>query len=109
LESVEKTEMKFFLPIFILFLFSCDKDNSCRDCRVHDVTATVVWTGELAVDGCDWCIQTDSLHFYHPDVLDTAFRYDRLAVTVSYELTSEKFFCGGAAGLPVIHITDIKK
>ena len=69
----------------------------------------VVWTNDVAADGCDWCIQTDSAHMYHSDVLDTAFRYDQLAVTISYETTHEEFHCGWGAAMPVIHITDIEK
>jgi len=76
---------------------------------VHDVQAKVAWTGDVAADGCDWCIQTDSLHFYHPDVLDSVFKYDQLNVTVSYEITGEKFICGWGTSLPVIHIIDIRK
>lgn len=101
--------MKYLLSICILLVLSCDKDNSCGDCIANDICATVIWTGDIAVDGCDWCIQTDSLHLYHPELLDTAFRHDSLPVTISYELTGEKFSCGWGAKLPIIHITEIKK
>ena len=101
--------MKLFFAILTLIALSCSKDNSCHDCIAHDVPATVLWTGDVAVDGCDWCIQTDSAHLYHPDLLDSAFRYDSLAVSISFEITGEKFICGWGTQLPVIHVTEIKK
>jgi hypothetical protein len=97
--------MKFFIFIFTLLPLACSKDTS------KDVTtnATVVWTGEVAADGCDWCIKTDSTHFYHPDHLDTAFLHDELDVKIVYELTSDKFYCGWGSTHPIIHVIDITK
>jgi len=105
----QKTVMKFILAFSALLVFSCNKDHSCHDCVAHDVAAKVVWEGDVAVDGCDWCIQTDSLHAYHPDALDSTFLYDGLPVILSYELTGEEFICGFGAHLPVIHITEIRE
>jgi hypothetical protein len=91
--------------ILILLALSCNKESS----NPVTTNATIVWTGEVAVDGCDWCIMTDSTHFYHPDHLDTAFLHDQLDVKIVYNLTSDKFYCGSVTPLPVMHILDVSK
>jgi hypothetical protein len=99
----------FFL--FLFYLCSCKKDKSCEDCvPAHTGTfATVEYAGPLAADGCDWVIIINGTHF-HPDVLDPAFLQTSTEVEVDYIPTGDIFRCGFAnTGIPVIHITSIKK
>jgi len=103
--------MKYFLISIIFFCFSCTKDRSCEKCPDKNTytNATIIFTGPVATDGCDWLIKIDDTHTYHPDVLNAAFQQDQLMVKISYELTSDKFICGIAATqIPVIHVLDIK-
>ncbi len=96
--------MKLALILILVLLLSCNKDESKR----ITTNATIAWTGSVAVDGCDWCVKTDSVNYYHPDLLDTAFQYDQLNVKITYELASDKFRCG-FSGIPIIHIVDTTK
>jgi len=100
--------MKLSILALVIFFFSCGKDRSCEN-RYSD-EATVLNSGLVAADGCGWVIKIDSDQYYHPDVLSAEFMQNNLPVKISYELTSDKFFCGIAGtGLPVIHLVKIEK
>lgn len=99
--------MRYILMIVVILLSSCAKDKCCELKTVEN--ATIKWSGDVAADGCDWCILVDNKSYHPEKVLDTAFMHDGLNVKVSYELTDENFSCGWGAGMPVIHIVDISK
>ena len=98
--------------ICLLFLFwGCKKEESCEDCVPDHLgtNATVSYTGPRASDGCEWVIIIGNNH-YHPDNLDPAFLVNPLEVEVDYIPTGDLFYCGFVnSGIPVIHITQIKK
>lgn len=98
--------MRYLLVIAVIF-FSCAKDKCCE--LQTENNAVVKWTGNVAADGCDWCIQINDMNYHPEKVLDTAFMHDGLRVKISYELTNEKFTCGWGVGMPVIHVADIAK
>ncbi|MFT3704873.1 MAG: hypothetical protein QM802_21080 [Agriterribacter sp.] len=99
--------MKYLLIVVVMMFGSCSKKQCCE--LTANKNAIIRWTGDVAVDGCDWCIIVDGAS-YHPErVLDTVFMHDSLEVKVTYELTSQKFSCGFGGGMPVINVVDIKK
>jgi len=106
--GMKTNDMKLSILALVIFFFSCGKDRSCENCYSDD--ATVLNSGLVAADGCGWVIKIDSDQYYHPDVLSAEFMQNNLPVKISYELTSDKFFCGIAGtGLPVIHLVKIEK
>ena len=103
--------MKYLLIAIIFFSFSCTKDRSYKNCLDKNIyrNATIVFSGPVATDGCDWLVKIDDTHSYHPDVLSNTFKQDQLTVRIAYELTPDKFICWiGALQIPVIHVIDIK-
>ncbi|MEI9945993.1 MAG: hypothetical protein WDN26_17450 [Chitinophagaceae bacterium] len=99
--------MRYSFLFLLLFLFSCDKENSCKNCVKTD--ATIIWSGPLEADGCNWLVKIGTI-YYHPDVLGDAFKQTDLAVKICYKETGDQFHCGLAgAGIPVIHVVDMKK
>ena len=97
--------MKSILVILVLLFFSCNEQ--CKNGK--QASATVLYTGMLAADGCDWTIRIDSIS-YHPETLDSAYREDKLSVNICYEETTDRFSCGMLpGGIPVIRLLDIKK
>lgn len=103
--------MKYVFFTLVILIFSCKKEQSCKSCHDKDFkNATVLWSGPVAADGCDWVIKIDSAHVYHPDMLDTVFMHSELDVRICYKETVDKFHCGfTGSGIPVIHVIDIKK
>ena len=103
--------MRYIVFTLTILLFSCKKENSCKKCHEKDYkSATVIWSGPVAADGCDWLIKIDSSHYYHPDTLAADFKYNELNVKICYQEVSDKFYCGfTGSGMPVIHVIDIRK
>lgn len=104
--------MKYFPVVLLLLLFSCKKEKSCEKCIGGNISkdATIIYSGPVEADGCGWLVKIDDTHSYHPDVLDPAFQFNDLDVTITYWLTSERFICGiSAMEIPVIHIIKIEK
>ena len=99
--------MRFVFIAFLLLPLACKKDKSCNTLPVD---ATIVWSGPVAADGCDWLVKTDSVTFYHPDVLDTDFQHDGLNVKIKFTQTNQRFACGFSnMGPYVIHVISIRK
>jgi hypothetical protein len=99
------------LVLTTIFALSCIKGNKTAiKPTMSGVKATIINTGPVAADGCDYLIQTDSATFYHADNLPTEFQKDKLTVTLNYELSGAAFQCGMNPNtrIPVIHIKDIK-
>ncbi len=104
--------MKWSLLIVTILLFSCKKDKSCEGCKGKDsyVDATILFTGPVATDGCDWVVRVGDTQYYHPETLPPTYLQNDLAVKICYELTGEQFHCGLAGtGMPVIRVIDIRK
>ena len=76
---------------------------------ITGIKATIIYTGDIAVDGCGYLVQTDSVTFYHANNLSTEFQKDKLNVTVNYDLSDAMFQCGMNPNtrIPVIHIKNI--
>jgi len=95
--------------IFILccvLLLACNKDDVAGT-KFSD-KATVIDTGEVAVDGCGWVILSEDSTIYHPNNLPDAFKQNNLEVQVDYYKTHDSFTCGWGAKFNVINITTIK-
>ena len=104
--------MKLSFLALVFLLFSCRKDKSCEVCNTETgfKEATILFTGPIATDGCDWVVKIGADQYYHPDVLDAEFKQNELKVKICYELATDKFQCGIAGiGMPVIHVLKIKK
>ena len=110
--DIKTIDMKLSFLALVFLLFSCKKDKSCEACNTETgfKDATILYTGPLEGDGCDWVVKVGADHLYHPDVLGARFRQNELNVKICYELTTEEFRCGiAASAMPVIHILSIKK
>ncbi len=93
-----------------IIAFSCHKGNTTSvKPTITGIKATIIYTGDIAADGCGYLVQTDSVTFYHADNLLQDFQKDKLNVTVNYELSDAPFQCGMNPNnhIPVIHIKDI--
>ncbi len=104
--------MKLSFLALVFLLFSCKKDRSCETCNAETgfKDATILYTGPVAGDGCDWVVKIGEDQYYHPDTLDDEFKQNDLNVQICYEVTADKFHCGIAGnGMPVIYVLKIKK
>jgi len=97
--------MKFIFLILALLFFSCKEQ--CENGM--SASATIVYSGMLAADGCEWVVRIDSIS-YHPEALDSIYMKDSLRLKICYEETNDRFSCGLIpGGIPVIRLIDIKK
>ncbi|CAN5710072.1 hypothetical protein BH10BAC3_BH10BAC3_00140 [soil metagenome] len=104
--------MKIVIVFLMLCLCGCVKEKSCENCipsHKPSIAGTVIYTGPIAGDGCEWCIVIDGVN-YSPDNLNSTFQQTDLPVIVTYKLTGQSFGCGiGNIQLPIIHLTSINK
>jgi hypothetical protein len=102
--------MKPALLIFIIALAACSKEKSCEGCIPSQtgIYAMVEYSGEPAVDGCDWNL-ISATGIYHPDNLDIAFKQNELQVEIFFVPTGNFYTCGFGGKIPVVHITSIKE
>ncbi|RYE17511.1 MAG: hypothetical protein EOP42_32170 [Sphingobacteriaceae bacterium] len=104
--------MKKQLAIILLLLvviFSCKKDNNGAN---KGVSATVFYTGEIALDGCGWLIGNENKVFLgHPVNLPDAYKKDNLPIVINYHLLNSKYQCSTNASfvLTDIYIDAIRK
>lgn len=96
-----------------IILFSCNKGNTIvvkPNTTIQGTKATIIYTGDIAADGCDYLVQIDSATFYHADNLPSKFQKNNLNVTVNYTPTEATFQCGmnPDTRFPIIHIKDIQ-
>ncbi|MGZ8550195.1 MAG: hypothetical protein ACXWV2_06020 [Chitinophagaceae bacterium] len=104
--------MKLSFLALVFLLFSCKKDRSCETCNAETgfKDATILYTGPIATDGCDWVVKIGADQYYHPGVLATEFKQNELDVQICYEVTADQFHCGIAGtGMTVIRVLGIKK
>jgi hypothetical protein len=84
------------LLAFMLTAFSCDKED---DLEVMEATATLIWSGDYAVDGCGFSIQLNDKH-YKPDNeqdIDAKFKTEsHQTVRIKYSLPAKdlEYSCG---------------
>ena len=109
---MKTSNMRLSFLAFVFLLFSCKKDRSCQACNNETgfVDATIIYTGPVETDGCDWVVKIGADQYYHPDELDNKFKQNDLAVKICYEPVADKFHCGLAGtGISVIHVLGIKR
>lgn len=100
-----------YLALGLLF-FSCRKDQACEQCNIETgyKDATIIYTGPLASDGCEWVVKVGADQYYHPENLKEEYKKNDLNVKICYEEKADKFHCGIAGlGMPVIRVIKIKK
>ena len=73
----------------------------------QETEATILYTGEPAVDGCDWVVVINEKS-YHPQNLPDEFQEENLNVQIRYKLTDEDFVCGFSS-IPEIFIHSIER
>ena len=92
-------------------LFSCKKTGN--PVAPRNTNATLVYTGSVAADGCDWLVQINGTNeVYSPVNLSPAFQKDSLKVNITFDVLTTKFPCGSLAnnpGISQIRITSISK
>jgi len=94
----------FLVPFFILIVFS-----SCKKNKTHYEEGMILWTGDVAVDGCGWLIES-SAQIFHPLNLTTEFQQDSLRVLVDLRYANETFTCGlTPSAYPSVEIKNIKR
>jgi hypothetical protein len=80
-----KLVISFF--VFTFFVLSCKKNIT------HFEDGLIIWTGDVAVDGCGWLIQSGDYTF-HPKNLSVEFQQDSLNVSIDLKYINETFTCG---------------
>ncbi|MGI4751970.1 MAG: hypothetical protein ACRYFB_15155 [Janthinobacterium lividum] len=102
---MKKILILLLLAGFFAVISSCKKDAN----MFTNVSATVIYTGDLAADGCGYLIKIDSTTYYHPVNLDDSYKKDQLQVTINYHLLTTKYQCGQipSNGLSEINISSI--
>lgn len=99
--------------VLMLTAFSCDKDE---DLEVMESTATLVWSGDYAVDGCGFSVYLNDRQ-YKPDneqEIDNKFKaQESHTVHIKYTLPAKpkEFTCGWGAhkmnGIRIISINEV--
>ena len=104
-----------YILLLSVVLFSCKKDNKSTDKEENiigkQVSATVIYTGELSLDGCGWLIRIDSIKAYSPVNLPNKYKKNNLPIIISYNLLTSRYHCGmlaGGNGITQMNITAIK-
>jgi hypothetical protein len=95
---------------------SCKKDKN-----LLTTEATVVYTGSIAADGCEWLIYVDEAGnnvqdpkrtYYNVVNLPENYKQNNTKITISYKLLSSRYHCGMLAnspGIPQIEMKEIDK
>ena len=101
--------MKHCIFVLLLFVLSCHKDPTQEQPANNNVEATVLYTGDVTTDGCDWMVVVNTNEHYHPDSLPDTVKQDGLPVLLSFTKTTDSFYCGIAANAyPVMHVISIR-
>lgn len=113
LVQMKKLTHYLIAPLLLLLTsFSCDKDD---DLEIMEATATLVWSGDYAVDGCGFIIYLNDQN-YKPEneqEIDNKFKnQDSQTVRIKYTFPAEpkEYSCGW--GLPkksTIRLLSIKE
>ena len=95
--------MKTQLPAIIFFVmllvvsYACTKDNTPGPetrLEIISTSETIVYTGMLAADGCEYVLRTNDGQSLKPLNLSADFEQDGLSVAVQYNLSNEPYSCG---------------
>lgn len=92
---------KIILGLVFLFLVSCNSDD-----ELEITKATIIDSGNPALDGCGWLVRTPS-EDYKPVNLPVEFEVDGLTVTVTYMILKEKGDCDAPNSIRQINIKKI--
>ena len=100
------------ISLLLIGFTSCKKDKN-----VLTTEATVVYTGSIALDGCEWLIYVEDTApsnriYYNVVNLPETYKQHDTKVVISYKLLSSRYHCGGIAndpGIQQIEIKDIRK
>jgi hypothetical protein len=99
------------LLLMFLIVTACQKNTyyEDRDPKQLEDVATVLDTGNPALDGCGWLIKVGDTS-YSPDNLPNEFKLNNAQVKIKYIVSDTKFSCGFAgSGYNFIHLVDIKR
>jgi len=103
------------LSLLVTGFTSCKKDKN-----LLTTEATVVYTGSIASDGCEWLIYVEgvgpfdnktgpSKTYYNVVNLPEKYKQNNTKVVISYKLLSTRFHCGMIANDPGIQEIEVKE
>jgi hypothetical protein len=105
------------ISMLLIGFTSCKKDKN-----ILTAEATVVYTGSIALDGCEWLIYVDEVAnnvqadpkrtYYNVVNLPENYKQNDMKITISYKLLSSRYHCGMLAnspGIPQIELERIDK
>ena len=103
------------IGMILMGFTACKKDKN-----VLTTEATVVYTGSIAVDGCEWLIYVEgvgpydnqtgpSRTYYNVVNLPERYKQNNLKVVISYKLLSSRYHCGMIANDPGIEQIEVKE
>jgi hypothetical protein len=103
-----KTRILFLLLAF-MGVFGCEKNLNISQAEFRNQSGLVLYTGDPAVDGCDWLIKVDTV-FLKPVNLDSYYKKDNLQVKLNFDTLSTRWQCGWREpGYQEIQITRISR
>jgi hypothetical protein len=96
--------ISFLLPAFT----SCKKDKD-----LLTTEATVVYTGSIAADGCEWLIYVDEAAsdrtYYNVVNLPENYKQNNMKITILYKLLTSRYHCGINANDPGLRQIEMKQ
>jgi len=106
------------IVLMLAVVTSCKKDKG-----LLTTDATVVYTGSIAADGCEWLIYVEGIGpydnqtgpaktYYNVVNLPEKYKEHNLKVAVSYKLLSSRYHCGinvNDPGIQQIELNEIHK
>ncbi|MBD8487301.1 hypothetical protein IFO69_00935 [Echinicola sp. CAU 1574] len=93
--------------IMMLGVLACCGACTQEEKPYIEAEATVMYTGDMALDGCGWLIAIND-EFFRPENLKEDFKVDDLEVYVHYTLSGGVYSCGmGNAGISRVSIEQI--
>ena len=108
--------MRYILLIGLLLTLSCKKSKTESEVfptgTFIDVPMTVLYTGPVAADGCDWCLVDSGFVYFSPENLDVSFKVNNTQVFVTYKYAGTRFGCGNnvnGKGPAVLKVLGVRK
>jgi len=99
--------MKKILLLSALILISCA--DEIVEPLVYSRKGKITFSGEPAVDGCGWNIQTNEGETFHPVNLTEGFMKDSLEVGVLLKPLDDSFLCSFTVTIPKVEIVNIEE
>lgn len=99
--------MKKSLLFIALITISCD--NEIVEPLIYSREGIITFSGEPAVVGCGWNIETYEGETFHPINLTNGFMKDSLVVGVQLKPTEESFLCSFNVYIPKVEIINIEQ